>query len=232
MTKDKELMTNEQLLKIEAIDITAYEIETEKERLIKTFEPDYKQVVNSNRALRDYLAEINLIIKGLYKWLTFLLNIEANFKANNQLSTTTFKAAYKTMYNNNLLAWLPYYFDLPQLYTDITGDTNWTLEDETWQIKPTLDDKEKLSSLQFDIEVIEGLLKSYMWWAEILVTWHYHRKISPAVFEDTYITLARRDILGVYYGSVGTNALYKAVTGEEADTERLDQIYELFNPYA
>ena len=112
---------NEQLRKIQEIDIESYVTDLGDYSLIKPLEIDYRRVVNRNKYLRDYTLEINLVCDGLYQWRKFLLNAQAKLKENKTITPESFEAAYIWVCRNGLLDWVEFHFDLPTLYPYLTG---------------------------------------------------------------------------------------------------------------
>ena len=54
---------------------------------------------------------------------------------------------------------------------------------------------------------------------------------AKEVFEDAFITFCRVGLLEVDWVNDGLDEIYKAVTGQDVDNERLNAIKDLFSLY-
>ena len=112
---------NEQLRKIKEMDIAAYVTGLGDDRKIKPLEIEYRRVVNSNRVLRDYTEDINLVVDGLYQWCQFLLKVDMALSNNQKVTPAEFEAVYIAICKGGIVSWIEYHFDWAEFYPDVTG---------------------------------------------------------------------------------------------------------------
>lgn len=74
-----------------------------------------------------------------------------------------------------------------------------------------------------------AILKGVLWWRDVIIEWHHHKKISQEVFEGRFIIFCRSGLLDIDWVNYGLDEIYKAVTGQEADIKRLQAIGDLFS---
>ena len=101
-------------------------------------------------------------------------------------------------------------------------------EEETEDL-PILTTKQAL--LKENIELTTQILKAVLWWRDVIIEWHHHKTISQEVFEDAFIMFCRCGLLDVDWVNCGLDEVYKVVTGQEADIDRLQSLEDLFRFY-
>ena len=99
-------------------------------------------------------------------------------------------------------------------------------EEETEDL-PILTTKQAL--LKENIDLTTQILKAVLWWRDVIIEWHTHKTISQEVFEDAFIMFCRCGLLDVDWVNDGLDEIYKAVTGQDVDNERLNAIEDLFS---
>ena len=221
--------------------------------------PDSKRRLNRNQYLQDTLLELNIVAVGLYQWRNFLLTAQTQDQVTPQLFEKAYiricwdglldwaerrmdlpelhylvtgQKANRTHLSNLAKRYRRGGYPLTRKLDPKTSQVVIVFEDEDEEEPedlPILTTKQAL--LKENIELTTQILKAVLWWRDVIIEWHTHKKISQEIFEDAFIIFCRCGLLDVGWVNVGLDEIYKAVTGQEADIERLNAIEDLFRLY-
>ena len=225
--------------------------------MIKHLLPDSKQRLNHNQYLQDTLLELNVVADGLYQWRKFLLTAQTQEQVTPQAFEKAYiricwdglldwaerrmelfelhylvtgQKANRTHLSNLAKKYKRGGYPLTRKLDPKTSQVVIVFENEDekeTEDLPILTTKQTL--LKENIELTTQNLKGVLWWRDVIIEWHHHKKISQEVFEDAFITFCRCGLLDVDWVNDGLDEIYKAVTGQDVDNERLNAIEDLFS---
>jgi len=243
--------------RIQSIDIKPYLDKTAD--MIKHLLPDSKRQLNHNQFLQDTLLELNVVADGFYQWCKFLLMAQTQEQVTPQAFEKAYIClcwdglldwAERQMdllelhyLATNQKANRTHLSNLAKRYRRGGYPLTRKLDPKTSQVVIVFDDEDKEEAedltilttketlLKENIELTTQNLKAVLWWRDVIIEWHHHKKISQEVFEDAFIMFCRFGLLDVDWVNYGLDEIYKVVTGQDVDNERLNAIEDLFSLY-
>ena len=250
-------MVNGKCSMVNDIDIGAYVDKIFD--MITPLLPDSKKRLNHNQYLQDTLLELNVVADGLYQWRKFLLTAQTQEQVTPQAFEKAYiRICWDGLLDwaERRMDLLELHYLVTNQKPNRTHLSNLAkrhkrggypltrkLDPKTSQVIIVFEDENekepedltilttKEALLKENIKLTTQILKAVLWWRDVIIEWHTHKTISQEMFEDAFIMFCRCGLLDVDWVNDGLDEIYKAVTGQDVDNERLNAIEDLFSLY-